>query len=111
MRRVSRALWTWVAPVSLTSRSFLSSRRRHTRYWRDWSSDVCSSDLRPAPRNRHGGGLRGAAAGAGGGPGAGAAAAGEGPGRTGGAGGGRVLPAADGGAGAGVGRALWWERV
>src|ERR1035437_10778166 len=23
---------------------FLSSRRRHTRYWRDWSSDVCSSD-------------------------------------------------------------------
>src|SRR3712207_9441301 len=24
---------------------FLSSRRRHTRYWRDWSSDVCSSDL------------------------------------------------------------------
>src|SRR6185295_11375150 len=20
-------------------------RRRHTRYWRDWSSDVCSSDL------------------------------------------------------------------
>ena len=21
------------------------SRRRHTRYWRDWSSDVCSSDL------------------------------------------------------------------
>src|SRR3712207_7696204 len=23
-----------------------SSRRRHTRYWRDWSSDVCSSDLK-----------------------------------------------------------------
>src|SRR3712207_6465707 len=22
----------------------VSSRRRHTRYWRDWSSDVCSSD-------------------------------------------------------------------
>src|SRR3712207_5931983 len=22
-----------------------SSRRRHTRYWHDWSSDVCSSDL------------------------------------------------------------------
>src|SRR3712207_9553813 len=22
-----------------------SSRNRHTRYWRDWSSDVCSSDL------------------------------------------------------------------
>src|SRR3712207_2390940 len=27
---------------------FFSSRRRHTRYWRDWSSDVCSSDLRSA---------------------------------------------------------------
>src|SRR3712207_4146209 len=27
---------------------FFSSRRRHTRYWRDWSSDVCSSDLRAA---------------------------------------------------------------
>src|SRR3712207_9283752 len=26
---------------------FFSSRRRHTRYWRDWSSDVCSSDLAP----------------------------------------------------------------
>src|SRR3712207_7295019 len=24
---------------------FFSSRRRHTRFWRDWSSDVCSSDL------------------------------------------------------------------
>src|SRR3712207_7779454 len=24
---------------------YFSSRRRHTRYWRDWSSDVCSSDL------------------------------------------------------------------
>src|SRR5258707_8204782 len=27
---------------------FFSSRRRHTRYWRDWSSDVCSSDLTSA---------------------------------------------------------------
>src|SRR3712207_7290221 len=26
-----------------------SSRRRHARYWRDWSSDVCSSDLIQAP--------------------------------------------------------------
>src|SRR5690606_39445388 len=26
---------------------FLSSRRRHTRFSRDWSSDVCSSDLWP----------------------------------------------------------------
>src|SRR5207253_6212551 len=29
---------------------FFSSRRRHTRWPRDWSSDVCSSDLAaPAP--------------------------------------------------------------
>src|SRR3712207_7703485 len=28
---------------------FFSSRRRHTRYWRDWSSDVCSSDPLAAP--------------------------------------------------------------
>src|SRR3712207_8894539 len=28
---------------------FFSSRRRHTRYWRDWSSDVCSSDLKSVP--------------------------------------------------------------
>src|SRR5687768_18263960 len=27
---------------------FFSSRRRHTRCSRDWSSDVCSSDLRDA---------------------------------------------------------------
>src|SRR5581483_5881311 len=34
MRRLGKNLWF-----------FFSSRRRHTRYWRDWSSDVCSSDL------------------------------------------------------------------
>src|SRR6266704_4061491 len=28
---------------------FFSSRRRHTRSKRDWSSDVCSSDLRHKP--------------------------------------------------------------
>src|SRR5690606_40202176 len=28
---------------------FFSSRRRHTRFSRDWSSDVCSSDLPTAP--------------------------------------------------------------
>src|SRR5258707_10895685 len=36
---------------------FFSSRRRHTRYWRDWSSDVCSSDLdvvAPAPPRVYG---------------------------------------------------------
>src|SRR5258707_15818897 len=31
--------------VSICLFFFFSSRRRHTRYWRDWSSDVCSSDL------------------------------------------------------------------
>src|SRR5947209_14017884 len=31
--------------VYILSLFFFSSRRRHTRYWRDWSSDVCSSDL------------------------------------------------------------------
>src|SRR5439155_7724672 len=33
--------------ASLSSRFFFffSSRRRHTRWPRDWSSDVCSSDL------------------------------------------------------------------
>src|SRR3712207_3136529 len=35
------------ACVKVTNRCFFfSSRRRHTRCWRDWSSDVCSSDLR-----------------------------------------------------------------
>src|SRR5690606_39467701 len=31
--------------VHLTGYFFFSSRRRHTRFSRDWSSDVCSSDL------------------------------------------------------------------
>src|SRR2546429_357598 len=49
-------LWpvcTWAVPAELPPRSrpcetgvfFFSSRRRHTRCSRDWSSDVCSSDL------------------------------------------------------------------
>src|SRR3712207_9355035 len=33
---------------------FFSSRRRHTRYWRDWSSDVCSSDLDSAAESYDG---------------------------------------------------------
>src|SRR5436189_1947630 len=45
---------------------FFSSRRRHTRYIGDWSSDVCSSDLRadrlrgrraPPPLTRRGRGV------------------------------------------------------
>src|SRR5438876_12245353 len=31
---------------------FFSSRRRHTRWTGDWSSDVCSSDLRVGGRRR-----------------------------------------------------------
>src|SRR5690606_39325067 len=31
---------------------FFSSRRRHTRFSRDWSSDVCSSDLISRPASR-----------------------------------------------------------
>src|SRR5690349_22132326 len=31
---------------------FFSSRRRHTRSLRDWSSDVCSSDLAGGDRDR-----------------------------------------------------------
>src|SRR5438445_9836653 len=48
-------------PVLIWSRTFFfsslffffSSRRRHTRYWRDWSSDVCSSDLACGDRRRY----------------------------------------------------------
>src|SRR5256884_895404 len=38
---------TWIIALSAASLSFFffSSRRRHTRCSRDWSSDVCSSDL------------------------------------------------------------------
>src|SRR3712207_6880424 len=43
------AFWVGVALTRVsvyTTFFFFSSRRRHTRYWRDWSSDVCSSDLK-----------------------------------------------------------------
>src|SRR5690606_39494188 len=33
---------------------FFSSRRRHTRFSRDWSSDVCSSDLQECPPGQTG---------------------------------------------------------
>src|SRR3989449_10215349 len=38
MQQIAR----WSCPILLF---FFSSRRRHTRCSRDWSSDVCSSDL------------------------------------------------------------------
>src|SRR5690606_40444464 len=34
-----------VVSVLIRAVFFFSSRRRHTRFSRDWSSDVCSSDL------------------------------------------------------------------
>src|SRR5437868_12828803 len=37
---------------------FFSSRRRHTRSKRDWSSDVCSSDLVRELHHRHDGAVR-----------------------------------------------------
>src|SRR5258707_3392580 len=40
-RRHTRYWRDWSSDVCF----FLSSRSRHTRYWRDWISDVCSSDL------------------------------------------------------------------
>src|SRR5438105_11892444 len=39
-------------PVSIICFFFFSSRRRHTRSTRDWSSDVCSSDLGGEPWQR-----------------------------------------------------------
>src|SRR2546429_2926208 len=50
---VTETNWVWglicAASVSglWTVFFFFSSRRRHTRCSRDWSSDVCSSDLTP----------------------------------------------------------------
>ena len=35
----------YIKCISCKSNFFFSSRRRHTRLVRDWSSDVCSSDL------------------------------------------------------------------
>src|SRR5699024_11713189 len=41
---------SYLSPLAtFWSSFFFSSRRRHTRSKRDWSSDVCSSDLCPGP--------------------------------------------------------------
>src|SRR5690554_5073860 len=37
--------WVWHFRFNTSLFFFFSSRRRHTRCGRDWSSDVCSSDL------------------------------------------------------------------
>src|SRR3712207_8596932 len=43
-----------VSDIVVNNYFFFSSRRRHTRYWRDWSSDVCSSDLPVVVENKPG---------------------------------------------------------
>src|SRR5437870_10074466 len=45
--------------LDISDEFFFSSRRRHTRWPRDWSSDVCSSDLRVGreDEDEQGGGL------------------------------------------------------
>src|SRR2546430_10851899 len=46
--------WGWNMVVEVWSVFFFSSRRRHTRFDCDWSSDVCSSDLHVAvPGGQH----------------------------------------------------------
>src|SRR5690349_15112692 len=45
----------WASVIATAAFFFFSSRRRHTISLRDWSSDVCSSDLAPGnhPDVRH----------------------------------------------------------
>src|SRR5690606_40785951 len=53
-----RCVKLWIVLVNVDSCIFFflffffSSRRRHTRFSRDWSSDVCSSDLQGSPGDR-----------------------------------------------------------
>src|SRR3989337_3830030 len=44
-RRLCRVVTPGHAGCVVSCVFFFSSRRRHTRCYRDWSSDVCSSDL------------------------------------------------------------------
>src|SRR5690606_39287225 len=46
----SRCIHLGIRGLTLSSCFFFSSRRRHTRFSRDWSSDVCSSDLAATAR-------------------------------------------------------------
>src|SRR6266700_7304706 len=43
--RLLRYIYMYTPVPSASFFFFFSSRRRHTRFSRDWSSDVCSSDL------------------------------------------------------------------
>src|SRR5438270_9229599 len=45
-KEVALCLLRFVSSVDVCFFFFFSSRRRHTRFDCDWSSDVCSSDLR-----------------------------------------------------------------
>src|ERR1039458_1086498 len=45
-RMLGKHSWLDFGPVVVCGLFFFSSRRRHTRCLSDWSSDVCSSDLR-----------------------------------------------------------------
>src|SRR5689334_24253273 len=47
---VARGADEWLARCAACF--FFSSRRRHTRWNCDWSSDVCSSDLEEGPPDR-----------------------------------------------------------
>src|SRR2546430_8881953 len=47
-RASARTFFTFRYYITPSAFFFFSSRRRHTRFDCDWSSDVCSSDLRPA---------------------------------------------------------------
>src|SRR5437870_5233507 len=50
-RRTRADSWTEIGRASCRDRVRISVRR-HTRWPRDWSSDVCSSDLQGAPKGR-----------------------------------------------------------
>src|SRR5690349_19143501 len=56
-RRVGKECRFWWLPYDQKKKAklfFFSSRRRHTSSLRDWSSDVCSSDLSPGATRREG---------------------------------------------------------
>src|SRR3989442_10110132 len=56
---VIRVFWLDLLLVFVLFFFFFSSRRRHTRCGRDWSSDVCSSDLTEKRENLPGSDVEG----------------------------------------------------